>query len=609
MFANIIPLVRMPYGATSFTYKIPSDLEGSIFIGQFVEIPFRKKAVFGIIVSTSKKPPLNFPLEKIAFITSIKETQPSWNTSHLEVLEKFSSLYHCSVPTLTKSFTPEIPKTKRAFNQKTRNKLLLPQLIPETKVENQNNETQTIVYHNLSEKVHSLRSLVKAKKTLILCSQITDAEELFQLLECDDSTSFLWDNQMNKTNQWQLWQEIKEKASLVIASRSGLFLPLQQIEQIIIDHPESNDHKSWEATPNYDIRDMAKLFCESLKIPLIQFSLSPRIANSTQWNLTSSSPAPIHSIVHKSASLPLHENLIEEMKKTYAEQKHLILINNAKYEASTIRCLDCKQQWICPNQHGSLHVKNNALFCSSCAHQEPMPNHCTSCKGQRIKAFGLGLEGLSDWIKNSYEQVQVITAQTIDEVTIDSPSFILTTPYLLKRLFRKVEPNSVGKIIYLHPENLLFLPDYRSNEWFFQAIQWHRAISQDYFNLPLTIQTTLKNDDGSFDLAIRGDLLAFRQEELKARKLLQYPPFSRIITITLKSPDLRYIGSVEAFTRELNKNCPYTILGPFSRYRKNKIYAYSWQIKQTTKNDPTLDKMLNSLYSKAIIDINPEQVV
>lgn len=610
MYAEIIPFVRMPHGNTTFTYAVPPELEGLLSIGQFVRIPLRKKAVFGVVASFRSTPPSGISKNRIAPVLAAEETTPSWNKHIIRLLLSYAHLHHCSPSTLAKSFAPEIPKSVRDLPVKDMPPSSFLPHMKKVAISSINpNESQTIVYHSLSERISLLEELLK-KKSLLLTDQEFNAIELFHLIKKNTSRNpILWETKRPKNATWNAWNEIKEASSSVITTRSGCFLPLQNLEAIIIDSPESSDHKSWEASPHYDARELAKSYAKLLNIPLIQLSLAPRISNSSSWSILPSSPAPIHSMIHEKLSEPIHADLVQTIKDSYKNQEQTILIKNATYDAGTLRCLDCKLQWLCPNNHGSLHLEGDQLICRSCDHKVPSPKRCPSCGGYRMKAFGLGMRGIAQWIEASGMKVHEITSSTLEETTIDAPSIILTTPYLLKKLRSKLSPEFKGNIIYLHPEDLLFLPDYRANEWFFQTIQWHRSIALDYFQTPLTVQTQLKQEDDSFSSFLNGSIEEFRQKELKTRKLLSYPPFSRIITITIKVTDLDSKGHLGQISRDIQASTSLPITGPLPRYRNKAIYGYAWQMKQIETNSENLDKMLNSLYSKATVELNPEQLL
>jgi primosomal protein N' len=607
MYADILPFLKLPASKSIYTYEVPAEMRGTLVIGQFVKVSFRKKQVFGVIIKLHSTNP-NF--KYINPIEEALEETPSWNKAILQSLFTYAKRSYFSPSTLAKTLSPNIPKKSGAIKEtELTSKFQPPKKEIEEFVYEPKERIEQVIYTYFSQKIKLMESLLNnGVPTLILTPNYNDAQELYSTLKQSNLDPILWDPTLAKNSQWSLWQKIKTSGKVVIATRNGLFLPLQNCKQIIIDQSDKNEHKSWEASPHYDVRLATDILAKELGARLISFSRSPRMVN-TVYKVDLNLVAPIESVQHEKTSPLLHPQIEEHIAKTCTEGISIILSNSAS-QASTLHCLDCHYQWECSKGHGTLTMKNNALACNFCQEQQALPTACPECTGQRVKAYGYGAQGLYADLKQTYDSVHYVDAKMLDELPAKkiSSGILIMTPYLLKRLYYLIPDLPVKSILYLYPETALFLPDYRANEWLNQSIQWHRAIASEYFGQELVIQTKLDRTNQLWDSIVHGEWKRFNQQELLTRKKFAYPPFSRLISLTYRydgKTDQKVINDIQSALTASQL----TILGPRETYKKNKLYSLSWVIKQVNPKDTVdLDKILKTAYSRVIVDINPTHI-
>ena len=105
MFADIVPIIRLPKRQRVFTYRIPDDW-AALQPGTLVRAPWRSKAVDGIVVSTS--PVTN--IKRTHILLKRHEATPSWTTAHLDAFTECAERLYCSYPDLASQFLPDVPK-------------------------------------------------------------------------------------------------------------------------------------------------------------------------------------------------------------------------------------------------------------------------------------------------------------------------------------------------------------------------------------------------------------------------------------------------------------------------------------------------------------------
>jgi primosomal protein N' (replication factor Y) len=266
----------------------------------------------------------------------------------------------------------------------------------------------------------------------------------------------------------------------------------------------------------------------------------------------------------------------------------------------------------CPQCDVSLtyHKFKNQLRCHYCGHSIAKPTNCHSCSSIDIETKGFGTEQIElelaelfpqknikrmdqDTTRGKYSFEKIIDGFKNREIDI-----LVGTQMLGKGL----DFENVSLVGIMNADNLLYHPDFRAFERSFQLLtqvagrsgraeKRGKVIIQTYNPLHNIIQQVTQND---FE--------TMYQEQLFERKLYHYPPFYRLIKITLKHRDYDKLkeGSIWMF-QVLQQNISIPVLGPeeplISRIRNEYIRTImikipgEYSLKATKK---TIQKILNS---------------
>lgn len=612
-YAEIIPLLKLPRTTGTFTYQVPPEKEGLICKGIFVEIPFRKRKVTGMVSEMHNKKP---PYKNIAPISRILEEIPSWTEAHISALHKSAKTFFSSPATLASGFTPSIPKKEREWKAREEEASLLPrQVINKESVSIINEiiksprQNNLIKFQKHSERLLFYRQIAGStdKQILILSPQHAEALEIFNFMKTYFSDIVLWDNSASKNRQWKDWQSIRDgQERVIISTRSGCLLPCRNLGAVILDQHENDDHKSWESSPFYDARIIAEILAREAGIPCFMTSLCPKTKTACEYepNILKSRSAEFSTVYHKRSKPPLHQTVLNEIDNSLKAKKAPLIVMTHRSKSRTLRCLDCHNQWRCQDCLTNLAVRENNLVCPNCGRRFPLPAECPACASQRIREFGLGAEGIKKTLE-SFFSGKAVELLNSENQKIESPEIIVSTGFIFKRILAgsKVQ---LGPIILYQPESLLFTPDYRANEIFYRFLSWHRSTADEYFNSPLIIQTALNENDEVYSLVKEDSYLQFLEREKKQRQQFAYPPFADLYSISYRKTDEDFKPHVEQIAESL-KDLPDIISaqGPNLIYKNGQITRAKWLIKVSPDKELTLDKSLKSLYSKVTIDRNP----
>jgi primosomal protein N' (replication factor Y) len=99
----------------------------------------------------------------------------------------------------------------------------------------------------------------------------------------------------------------------------------------------------------------------------------------------------------------------------------------------------------------------------------------------------------------------------------------------------------VSLVGLLHPETVLHLADFRSGQKTYQAISRASRFLRPGADSEIVIQTA---DPAHFSIreAVRGDYRAFYRQEIRYRRLLDYPPFSSLADVVFQGENLRRVA-------------------------------------------------------------------
>ena len=431
----------------------------------------------------------------------------------------------------------------------------------------------------------------------------------------------------------EVWNQVNthsEKAKIVIGARSALFLPFTNLGCIIIDEEHEQTFKQVDPAPRYHARDAAIVLANFHKAKVVLGSATPSLetyynANSGKYGLVTLSERygnimmPDITLVdlkdkyfRKKMSGHFSDVLIEEISKAITLGEQVILFQNRRGYSPLMECMTCGHVPQCQQCDVSLtyHKHKNQLRCHYCGYSIAKPTNCHSCSSVELTTKGFGTEQIQQ------ELISLFPSATIGRMDQDTTrgkfgfekiinsfknreiSILVGTQMLAKGL----DFDNVTLVGIMNADNMLYHPDFRAFERSFQMMTQVSGRSGRSEKRGNVIIQTYNPNHNTIQQVTNNDYSGMYNEQLYERKNFQYPPFFKLIKLTIKHRDFDKLKEGSMWLYEvLKQHLQMPVLGPeepsISRIRNEYIRTILIKIPTNLAVGSTkkqLQKMLNS---------------
>jgi len=447
---------------------------------------------------------------------------------------------------------------------------------------------KTILYMHLIQEV-----LFQKKQILLLLPEIALATHILERIAPFFGLHVVvYHSKQSPKERLKTWFQVHLGHPLiVVGTRSAIFLPFKDLKLIVIDEEHDHAYKHTDSSPTYHARSASILLAQQHQAKVLLGSGTPAIE--TYYN-TQSGKYGLVTLADRfgSAKPPqlffidinidekrktLRENfsriLLDEITKNIDKGKQVMIFQNRRGYAQYVLCNDCRWVPHCLSCSVSLtyHQSLNHLVCHYCGYMLLPLLTCPECGSTKLHNMGFGTEKLEETLHLIFHN------QKVDRMDLDSSKKQRHYQTILKRvasgeidilvgtqmIAKGLDFSNIQLVGVLDIDRLLHFPDFRANEKCFQLIAQlaGRAGRRDDQG-QVFIQTRQPNHP-IFQYIYNHDYQAMYAAELAERKRFGYPPYARIIQLTLSSPtkDILQSGAL-ALKAWLEKEYTDKILGP-----------------------------------------------
>lgn len=391
----------------------------------------------------------------------------------------------------------------------------------------------------------------------------------------------------------QLERARNGEIDIMIGPRSALFTPFNNLGLIVIDEEHEGAYKS-ETSPRYQARDVAIKRAGMSGASVVLGSATPSVdtyyrALKGEFVLkTLTKRAKLNSVLPKVDVVDMREELLKGNRSIFSDRLHelmeerlknkeqIMLFINRRGYSGFISCRSCGKAIKCPHCDVALTAHNyGRMVCHYCGYEQRLPKECPVCGSKNIAGFGIGTEKVEALTKMEFPEARVIRMdldttskkgsqeKLLSDFSNGNADIMIGTQMIAKG---HDFPN-VTLVSALAADISLNSSDIFAGEKTFQLLtQAAGRAGRGHRQGNMVIQT-YNPENFSIVTAASQDYLRFYEEETVYRKLMNYPPYSHMMTILVTSPDYWLADSISKEMSECIKTGRYAgegieVIGP-----------------------------------------------
>ncbi|MFC5410177.1 primosomal protein N' [Larkinella bovis] len=419
---------------------------------------------------------------------------------------------------------------------------------------------KTEVYINLIQ--HALES---GSQVLYLLPEIALTTQIVvRLKKVFGDKMGIYHSKFSDNERVEVWKGIVSgQYQFVVGVRSSIFLPFDNLGLIIVDEEHETSYKQHDPAPRYHARDVAMMIAYWQKAKVLLGSATPSIetyyhAQQGRYGLVELleryGDAMLPDIVLVNTRIEKQQRkmknefssvLLEHLQQNLERKEQSILFQNRRGYSPYLQCEDCEWTSRCPNCDVSLtyHMRDAELRCHYCGHKDPVPKSCPACGSFKVRTIGFGTEKLEDQLQIVFPEARILRMdldttraknayqQIISEFEGGNVDILVGTQMISKGL----DFGNVSLVGIFDADRMIHYPEFRAVERAFQMITQvsGRAGRRADRRGKVLIQTS--NPQQAVLLKVlENDYKGLFEEEIVERQNFNYPPFSRLIKLTIR---------------------------------------------------------------------------
>jgi primosomal protein N' (replication factor Y) (superfamily II helicase) len=403
----------------------------------------------------------------------------------------------------------------------------------------------------------------------------------------------IYHSKFSDNERVEVWRGVIEgRFQLVVGVRSSIFLPFNNLGLIIIDEEHETSYKQYDPAPRYHARDAALMIAYRQSAKVLLGSATPSMesffqAKTGKYGLVAmterygEAQLPDFQLVDmkaerkaKTLKIDFSSVLFNKVNEKLSLKEQVILFQNRRGYSPYMNCQDCN--WIGQCDHCAVsltyHMGSAELRCHYCGHKEQMPRVCPACGSGKIKSIGYGTEKIEDDVKTLFPTAGVLRMdldttrsknayqQIISEFETGNTDILVGTQMISKGL----DFDRVSLVGVFDADRIIHFPDFRAAERAFQLITQVSGRAGRRGKKGLVVVQTGNTNQSILTKIVNNDYLGFYDEEIIEREAYHYPPFMRLISLTVKHEDPKLSEKAAEFlaNKLAEKLTKERILGP-----------------------------------------------
>jgi primosomal protein N' (replication factor Y) len=434
--------------------------------------------------------------------------------------------------------------------------------------------------------IHALKKALDAGKGgLILVPEISltpqTVKRFYQIFGDDIAVLH---SRLSIAERQRAWKALKSgEKRIAIGARSAVFAPVQNLGLIVVDEEHDLSYKQKDPAPRYHARETAIMRAYQTDAVIILGTATPGM-RALHMAREGKSKMLTLSKRHEGAALPevkvldlkqyktamrgpLAVPLYEAIEEALDKDEQIILLQNRRGFSSYLQCEDCGHIPECPHCSVSLtyHRVRQQLRCHYCGYSSNIPYYCNECSSYELIKKGTGTQQIEEQITELFPGAAICRMDydttagrnshreifgRFDRGEID---ILLGTQIVAKGL----DFPNVTVVGVINADTELAFPSFRAGERMYQLLSQVAGRSGRAEKAGRVYFQSWQSDHYAIQCAKEHDHQRFARHEMSQRKMLDYPPYTRLINFQFKAKDGQRVAKIaHAFT-----NCLRAIAG------------------------------------------------
>jgi len=421
---------------------------------------------------------------------------------------------------------------------------------------------KTEIYIQLIEE-----QIQKGKQVLYMLPEIALTAQIINRLRVHFGRKVqVYHSRFSENERVEVWNAVAnadpDAGMIVLGARSSVFLPFRNLGLILVDEEHESSFKQNEPAPRYHGRDAAIMLANQFKADICLGSATPSFesyhnARQGKYKLVKLDERFGGSVLPDVFINDLREDtkrrrmngifspaLVQEMTDTLQKKRQVILFQNRRGFAPMIECNNC--HWVphCVQCDISLtyHKAIHQLRCHYCGYSMNVPSSCAECASTDLRMKGFGTEKIEEELsvilpEASSARMDLDTTRSkyayhklIEDFEQHRIQVLIGTQMVTKGL----DFSLVDLVAVLSADSMLNYPDFRAFERSFQLFSQVAGRAGRREIPGRVLIQTWKPEHPVLKFVQAHDYEGFYEQEIEERKRFMYPPFCRLIHITLK---------------------------------------------------------------------------
>jgi len=531
------------------------------------------------------------------------------------------------------------------------------------KIEQYYKEKEVVLLHGVtsSGKTELYMQLIEEsikldKQVLYLLPEIALTSQLVQRLKKRwGSKVGVYHSKYSDNERVEVWNALMKdeeiRYSVIVGTRSSLFLPFSKLGLVIVDEEHDSSYKQQDPAPRYHARDSAIYLGHLHGAKVMLGSATPSLES--YYNAVNGKYGLVELNV-RFGGMEMPEidvcNVAEERRKklmksifspfllknieeALEKKEQVILFQNRRGFAPFIECNVCAHVPQCINCDVSLtyHKKANLLRCHYCGYSTSPPAICPACGSPDIKVKGFGTEKVEEELALFFPKAK------IERMDLDSTrakhahskiislfedreiDILVGTQMVTKGL----DFDNVSIVGVLNADSGLHFPDFRSPEKSYQLMAQVSGRAGRKNKRGKVIIQTQNPEHPIIKEVVENNYLKMYTEQIEERKAFSYPPFTRLVEITMSNKDQNDLDALapelvielkKKFGNERVLGPEYPVISRVNNFYLKNILIKIEKEKYSIKVKEMLTEVLNAFYKKGKeyaririrIDVDPQ---